>query len=437
MDMPYRPEWDKTEPQTAEDVIGELADLPKVTLISEDKDEFIVEYKGEQISVEKNDETCFVSGGAVEAVGMGLRCALQQGLGITDKIYQDDEAREFMDVMIFHEIREKEYKEAGFEDAHQRAVHDEILYIMVHLPEKQRAYFEFAKEYREARAQQPDEDEKDAENNESADEESPEEIESRERELEERRREWVKEEALRQIEIENENNLLVKVLNKKIDVFLEANPDFIADRKENTVALPGDGVPVKIEIKSHAFSLSSHLPGLKNATCNEITALLKDDLDEAEMCKIWEKFGDTGRLKLRGVISPEKVRQVHDLLQKDILECEKIMEEMKKCGFICPKPEWEPQFRHIERIKDGNGGHIVIEFEKHADQYGTTMSVHFDDLKKKLKRSLSALGKKHQATEINLEDDIETFDIKCFYDPADYMKAIQLFDEISKKVQIS
>ena len=436
MNMILKGAGEVSEADSLSETIKELVNIPKVTVLSEDDDEFKVRYKGEVMSVVKSNETCFVSGGGGGSASIGQSLCLRQQLGIGRGIYHDEQAREFMDVMIFHELREREYKEAGVEDAHQHAVIDEILYVLAHLPEKQREYFEFAKEYREARAQQSDEDEKDTENNESADEESPEEIERRERELEERQREYVKEVALRQIEIENEKNALEELLNKKIDEFLAANPDFIADRKEYTVALPGDVVPVKTEIKMESFSISSHLPGLKNATCNEIAALLKDDLDEAHIGKIWEKFSEWGKLELPGVISPEKVRLVHDLLQKDILECEKIMEEMKKYGFICPKPEWMPQFRHLNRIKDGNGGHIMIEFEKHADQYGTTMSVHFDELKKKLKRSLSALGKRHRATEINLEDDIETFDFKCFYDPADYMKAIQLFDEISKKVQI-
>jgi hypothetical protein len=52
--------------------------------------------------------------------------------------------------MIFHEIREREYKAVGFEDAHSRAINDEILYALKFLSaDMQKDYFQFASERRE------------------------------------------------------------------------------------------------------------------------------------------------------------------------------------------------------------------------------------------------------------------------------------------------
>ncbi|MBI2105782.1 hypothetical protein HYT56_03015 [Candidatus Woesearchaeota archaeon] len=57
--------------------------------------------------------------------------------------------------MVFHELREIEYREADFDDAHERAVNDEILYVLKHLGEnKLEDYLAFAENYRMIKAEE-------------------------------------------------------------------------------------------------------------------------------------------------------------------------------------------------------------------------------------------------------------------------------------------
>ncbi|GEM_PF-5679234 len=60
---------------------------------------------------------------------------------------------EYIEICIFHELREWQYANSGFEDAHERAVNDELLYTLKFFEEDTRqGYFHFAKRYREVYA---------------------------------------------------------------------------------------------------------------------------------------------------------------------------------------------------------------------------------------------------------------------------------------------
>jgi len=117
-----------------------------------------VEFVGKEYEITKDEEShfeSFCSGPSGLSGGMGL--SLRQTLELVQApgIFQDENApEEFMEAMMLHEIREKEYAEAGFDDAHDRAVHDEMLYALKYFdPEKRQEYFDFAEAYR-ARAQE-------------------------------------------------------------------------------------------------------------------------------------------------------------------------------------------------------------------------------------------------------------------------------------------
>ena len=112
-----------------------------------------VRYGGEEVTIAKSTRSYFVEGGGGSG-GMGLTLDLRQKLCLTmGGIFQDKNAPdEFKTVMIFHELREREYKRQEMEKAHQRAVHDEILYVLKYLPpELHEAYFKWADAYRNRR----------------------------------------------------------------------------------------------------------------------------------------------------------------------------------------------------------------------------------------------------------------------------------------------
>jgi len=77
--------------------------------------------------------------------------SLQQHLLVLETtITQDSDAPyEFILPMIFHEIREKEYADSGMNNPHERALNDEILFVLKNLkPEERDRYFKFAEDYR-------------------------------------------------------------------------------------------------------------------------------------------------------------------------------------------------------------------------------------------------------------------------------------------------
>jgi len=155
--------------KTAIDYIRKLVDFPRVKIIKETPEAYLVKFGAENIEVRKSDETYFESesgSSGPASHGMALCQEIRQLLLPVNGIFQDEEAeRKFAEVMIFHELREKEYDETALEDdpdvsAHQKAVHDEILYVLKHLPPAdQEEYFRFADKYRKRAVKRTDKDE--------------------------------------------------------------------------------------------------------------------------------------------------------------------------------------------------------------------------------------------------------------------------------------
>lgn len=138
------------EKQDVLDTVKKLITFSRVRILETTETSYKVEFEGEKYSIIKDEKSYFVSGGFAGR-NIGMRTELRQELVPLNSIFQDENAPDnFKEVMIFHEIKEKEYSDIGLEDAHNRAVHDEILYVLKHFDtETQQAYFKWAKEYRE------------------------------------------------------------------------------------------------------------------------------------------------------------------------------------------------------------------------------------------------------------------------------------------------
>ena len=133
-----------------------LINLERVNILEEAKDFYRVQYNGQEYRIMKSDRTYFANGSATDpSVSQEIR--LEQILLPEAAIIQDEKVpQEFKEVMMFHEIRESEYKNAGLQDAHERALNDEVLYALKFFTPKQRkAYVEFAKEYRDKQLEVP------------------------------------------------------------------------------------------------------------------------------------------------------------------------------------------------------------------------------------------------------------------------------------------
>ena len=129
-----------------------MISLPRVVFIEETEATLTVELNGERYAISKSTEASFITQSS-SSRGMQISTRQIQSLELP-RISTDASAHPaFMEVMIFHEIREMQYEDADFEDAHDRAVHDEILYVLKYLDQDtQNRYFEFARnERREAK----------------------------------------------------------------------------------------------------------------------------------------------------------------------------------------------------------------------------------------------------------------------------------------------
>ena len=129
--------------------INDIIKLERVKLLEETEEDYKIKYGSEIYNIFKDSKTGFeINQPTSQKSKLELR--LEQKLVPETHIFIDETAPlEFKEVMLFHEFREIQYKENGFEDAHQRAINDEILYIMKFFDEKkQKEYLNFAEDYR-------------------------------------------------------------------------------------------------------------------------------------------------------------------------------------------------------------------------------------------------------------------------------------------------
>jgi len=131
--------------------------LSRLIIYSEDDDGYNVELEGKNFFIRKGRNSSFVLP-QKHASQMGMQMIMNQGLFL-DLIEQDANApREFIEAMMVHELREMEYVEHGLPDAHERAVHDETLYVLKHfVADIRNQYFDWAKTYRTHRKEAQDE----------------------------------------------------------------------------------------------------------------------------------------------------------------------------------------------------------------------------------------------------------------------------------------
>ncbi len=154
---PTEKQIEQKEPEKpVQEILEEWIEFPRVNILRENDETFTVEYNGEEITISKEEMKhemgAFHAGSGSPA--MQVRLEIRQELQPLHGLFLDrDIPTEFREALIFHELREKEY--SGFEDAHQRAVHDEILYVLKHFsPELRKQYLEFAEKEREEKSPQ-------------------------------------------------------------------------------------------------------------------------------------------------------------------------------------------------------------------------------------------------------------------------------------------
>jgi hypothetical protein len=140
------------------EIDGELVDMikkqintPRIEMLDQDEDFYHVKLGDEEFKIGKGESSEFID--RTPSGGMGMSQQLVQSLEVIPglSIFQDESVKEeFKEIMMFHEISEIEHKRSGHKDAHQRAVHDEILYVLKYLdPQSQKEYFNWAKKVRE------------------------------------------------------------------------------------------------------------------------------------------------------------------------------------------------------------------------------------------------------------------------------------------------
>ncbi len=119
-------------------------------VLEETPDAYRAQYGTETYEIAKDNKSHF-SGAGAQGIRIRQEMRTEMRISPAHGIFQDEEMpAEFKEVSIFHEIREREYSQAGFDDAHERAVNDEILYVQKYFSEElQQRYFDFADEYRE------------------------------------------------------------------------------------------------------------------------------------------------------------------------------------------------------------------------------------------------------------------------------------------------
>jgi len=127
--------------------------LPRLQIVEETERAYKVLFGDSEYEISKGSETHFFMNVSA-SFGQGMRLVMVPRQG-GNYIEQDENVpTEFKEAMMVHEIREMEYRSAGMDAPHERAVHDETLYALKHLPEPVLAiYFEFARKYRLAALQ--------------------------------------------------------------------------------------------------------------------------------------------------------------------------------------------------------------------------------------------------------------------------------------------
>ena len=128
--------------------LTEFTNIERLEIIEETNSSYKVKYQNNIYEFIKDTESYFDSGTS-QTLSMKQELVLEQRIISENKIFQDETVpKEVKEIMMFHEIRELEYKENGLEDAHRRAVNDEIIYISKFFENKINDIFEFIIKYR-------------------------------------------------------------------------------------------------------------------------------------------------------------------------------------------------------------------------------------------------------------------------------------------------
>jgi len=135
--------------------------IPSLRIVGENDFFYEVIYNGEAILVAKARECANFTRPPVSSFSIEMQMRQEILIPESDILQDVTVPNEFKGVTIFHELREKEYRDGGIKDAHERAVNDEILFVLRNLTSTQgERYFRFADEYRKIFVQTQKEREK-------------------------------------------------------------------------------------------------------------------------------------------------------------------------------------------------------------------------------------------------------------------------------------
>ncbi|MBI4146298.1 hypothetical protein HY489_03095 [Candidatus Woesearchaeota archaeon] len=141
-----------------DDILRNNILLDRVEILGESDEDFLVRHGDSQYRITKGAESGWSGGIAVPGIAIGIATRTEPTITPHSGAFQDASVpAEFREVMIFHELREREYVNHDFDpaEAHQRALNDEVLYVLKFFDlELQERYFEFAKQYRERKVEE-------------------------------------------------------------------------------------------------------------------------------------------------------------------------------------------------------------------------------------------------------------------------------------------
>lgn len=147
-------EKDHISPDVIREATETMVSLPRIRFLEEDEDTLEVEFGEQTYTIAKRGNVEFTGGSSISNGTVTPRLALRLKQSIVLRVdlgilIDAGVPKEFWEPMIVHEIREMEYAEHGLADKHERALQDELLYVLKHFDlDLQTRYLQFAKEYR-------------------------------------------------------------------------------------------------------------------------------------------------------------------------------------------------------------------------------------------------------------------------------------------------
>jgi hypothetical protein len=140
---------DKPKPSKSIRIMSGMKDIisfPRLEILKETDSSYLIKVGDKVFEIKKGKESFLDLTDISVVTGIGVRQELRKALSAYSPTKRNNKTTQnYQEADIFHDIREDEYKDAGFMDAHRRAMHDLILYVLKHFqPGTQTAYLRYA-----------------------------------------------------------------------------------------------------------------------------------------------------------------------------------------------------------------------------------------------------------------------------------------------------